>query len=686
MKIFNAIFITVFALAAAAFSQSLEWQRTTGPNGVCIGDIVSTSPDSVLVSSGQGIFLSTDNGVNWNAANDGLATARVSALARADDGMIYAGTYDGDVYRSTNGGGVWEARGTVVSGTQVNCIGFAANGDLFAGTLWDGVYRSDDGGLNWVDASTGLPESWIYAIATSPTGTTFLGNDSGVYRMPDGATEWTAVNADPANYEITGFAFNSAGDVYVSLVINGVIYSTDEGDTWNDIGDGLESSAWSIAINSDDDIFVGSGESIYFRAHDAAEWIMLDTYAGYGQIDGLHIQTDDDIFASRMALHAKNADSDNTFPWGCSLLRSIDNGVSWETFNKGLGYVSCTCMDVYDDLIIAGTFDYGMFRSTDDGANWEEANEGLGGAVVSDVERLDNGDILATMEGRGLYRSTDAGLSWNHNDIGPPYGSTLEYMERLNDDTILVTAYGGIFRSTNGGANWDYFNNGIPEYAMFNDIEITDAGVIFASTGGIGIYRSLDYGVTWEEANNGLTDMEVRTLASNKSGDVYAGTYYDGLFKSTDDGASWVHLATTPISRVDKLAIRHSSGYMYISAYGLDAIYKSTDKGQTWFTETNGEVPETASDFSFNEDGELYAARYGIYKTSFTYVCGDANGDGTFAVGDIVYVISFIFKGGPGPVPVLDSGDANCDGQVNIGDAVYGIARVFKGGPAPCCP
>lgn len=70
---------------------------------------------------------------------------------------------------------------------------------------------------------------------------------------------------------------------------------------------------------------------------------------------------------------------------------------------------------------------------------------------------------------------------------------------------------------------------------------------------------------------------------------------------------------------------------------------------------------------------------------NFLYACGDANGDGDANVGDAVFLISYVFKGGSAPDP-LEAGDANCDGQVNVGDAVYLIAHIFNGGPAPCCP
>ncbi|GEM_PF-5461104 len=66
-----------------------------------------------------------------------------------------------------------------------------------------------------------------------------------------------------------------------------------------------------------------------------------------------------------------------------------------------------------------------------------------------------------------------------------------------------------------------------------------------------------------------------------------------------------------------------------------------------------------------------------------SYICGDANSDGSVNISDAVYLIAYIFAGGTAPDPYL-SGDANCDGTVNISDAVYLIAYIFAGGAAPC--
>ena len=65
--------------------------------------------------------------------------------------------------------------------------------------------------------------------------------------------------------------------------------------------------------------------------------------------------------------------------------------------------------------------------------------------------------------------------------------------------------------------------------------------------------------------------------------------------------------------------------------------------------------------------------------------CGDANGDGSVNIGDAVFIINYIFKGGSAPNP-LAAGDANGDGFINIGDAVHLINYIFKSGPEPKCP
>lgn len=66
------------------------------------------------------------------------------------------------------------------------------------------------------------------------------------------------------------------------------------------------------------------------------------------------------------------------------------------------------------------------------------------------------------------------------------------------------------------------------------------------------------------------------------------------------------------------------------------------------------------------------------------FVPGDANGSGGVDIDDIVYLIAYVFQGGPAPTP-LETGECNCDGGIDIDDIVYLIEYVFQSGPEPGC-
>jgi hypothetical protein len=85
-----------------------------------------------------------------------------------------------------------------------------------------------------------------------------------------------------------------------------------------------------------------------------------------------------------------------------------------------------------------------------------------------------------------------------------------------------------------------------------------------------------------------------------------------------------------------------------------------------------------ATDFSGNESdpsNEAAGARY---------MAGDANADGVLDLGDVVYLLNYLFKNDDPPKP-LEAGDATCDGTVDLGDAIYLLNYLFRGGDPPEC-
>jgi hypothetical protein len=82
--------------------------------------------------------------------------------------------------------------------------------------------------------------------------------------------------------------------------------------------------------------------------------------------------------------------------------------------------------------------------------------------------------------------------------------------------------------------------------------------------------------------------------------------------------------------------------------------------------------------------------RVKLYNAEVELVCcdwlpGDADYNGIYNVSDAVYLIGFIFGGGPPPQPVMLGGDFDCNSIVNVSDVVSIIGYIFGGGPGCQC-
>ena len=79
-------------------------------------------------------------------------------------------------------------------------------------------------------------------------------------------------------------------------------------------------------------------------------------------------------------------------------------------------------------------------------------------------------------------------------------------------------------------------------------------------------------------------------------------------------------------------------------------------------------------------EGTTWMSR--LYATSYNH--GDVNNSGEIDIDDVVYLVSYVFTGGPEPIPELAVGDTDCSGEVDIDDVVYLVSYIFTGGPPPC--
>jgi thermitase len=69
-----------------------------------------------------------------------------------------------------------------------------------------------------------------------------------------------------------------------------------------------------------------------------------------------------------------------------------------------------------------------------------------------------------------------------------------------------------------------------------------------------------------------------------------------------------------------------------------------------------------------------------VLASNYTYVYGDANGDGVANTGDLIYLVNYLFLSGPLP-DLPSAGDPNGDCTINTADVIYMVNYLFLGGP-----
>jgi len=103
------------------------------------------------------------------------------------------------------------------------------------------------------------------------------------------------------------------------------------------------------------------------------------------------------------------------------------------------------------------------------------------------------------------------------------------------------------------------------------------------------------------------------------------------------------------------------------------------------------EYSTTFSDSASNAFKPQFQKGYLDIQESASCCIGDrGNVDGSIDepvnVGDVIYLVDFIFFGGPEP-PCIEEGNVDGIGEINVGDLIYLVNFIFhQGPPPPSCP
>jgi hypothetical protein len=138
--------------------------------------------DTLFVgTNGQGLYKSTDWGLNWIAINNGSTSSNFRAI-ESKGNILFAGGQNGTgVFRSTNFGNSWELLSNGIS--SISFRGFAHNNDIIiAGSTGAGVFYSTNDGDSWIEINDALTDLTIFDLSLSNNYIVAATHNQGVFR------------------------------------------------------------------------------------------------------------------------------------------------------------------------------------------------------------------------------------------------------------------------------------------------------------------------------------------------------------------------------------------------------------------------------------------------------------------------------------------------------------------------
>ena len=390
------------------------------------GPLAGTVPALAVARAGDEttLFLGTAVGLFRSVGFDGAAVEGWERLAGAPVGImclavspsfatdqtVVAGANSG-LYVSRDGGDTWHPAAISIAGAVAVTVAFSANyprdGVLLAGTLEDGVFYSDNRGASWQRKSFGLLDATVYAVGFSPNfgsdETVFAGADASVYYSYNGARAWKALpfpeDAVPALSLALSPAFASDGTLYVGTEQQGLLRSTDRGQSWEKAGLPAVCVNALLCRPADNTLLAGTESGLFLSADRGDTWRQV--------LDQPNV----------ISLAARE---------GVTLAGLVDQGAWMSTDQQAWRPVPDLAARALVGLALSPQFErdqtaftYGPqeapWRTTDGGATWtalddDELGHGLVDVALSPT--FANDRTLAAASPTGVLLSTDAGEHW----------------------------------------------------------------------------------------------------------------------------------------------------------------------------------------------------------------------------------------------------------------------------------
>lgn len=590
----------------STWEMSLDWSYLENRG---IWDIVfhPANDGQLIAATTEGIYVTTDNGMNWTQTSAEKVAMDLSVHPDAPD-MIFAGVGN-------------------------------LNSDFH------GLLKSVDGGLSWDEVTGGgwpsvsgidgriCVQQWAgdanYVYAT--VGNAF--STVGMYKSTNGGSTWTQMDDE----EVLSYQGWYAKGICIhpdnnnSILLGGV-------ELWKSTNGGT-----TLIQKSS---YTGPDSELHPDIHDIQYNPLNPTQ--------VYILTDGGLFRSgdfgESFYPCVDGYATSQFYIGSISAQTADIGLGGLQDNFTQRYIgteywvpviggdgAANAINQEDDLQQYGSYQYGNFyKSFDGGENFFDYIFGPTGAsafVAPLTLAPSDQDILFTGENK-LWRSDDAGgLFYKPVNTQPDTGNVFLAIgvggndaDTLYFSTAGISGRADIFRSVDGGETYTAITQDLPD-RYYRDIAVnpTNAKELYIAVSGFGaghVFKSTDMGDNWEDISAGLPDVPFHTVLIDPEFQniLYAGGDM-GVYISTDKGATWSIFGT---GLPEAVLI-------------FDLIYSAQDEKIMAFTHGNGvyRIPKAKDE---QVSAENPAFEFDIYPTItndfLTIIVSESSADCAYSIID----------------------------------------------------
>ena len=625
------------------------------------------------------IWRSHDGGATFAIVDTGLSGTPNQMVFDPTNASVIYGHWGGSgqcqaagIYKSTDGGDTWKATGLTGCGTGPGALTIdpAHPSTLYASTHQGGLMRSDDGGNTWTTIRELLYE--VPEVLVDRSSTLYAVSGSVVYVIPPGGA--TVAKAAPAPINTLVIDPNNSAIWYAITSSNsgaGIFKTTDSGDTWQPVTNGLPNppniSSLEIDPSAPGNLYLGAfplSDGLFAKLSPDGTSLLYSTYLGGSGADSVTTIATDASGNTYVAGATGSSDFPMQAPFrtsggGFAAKFDATNALAWSSLLGGAtpaaialgpgGEAYLTGVASSADLPTANSIQpyisSNFFYTADGSASWI-ASSPTGGAptfapaIAVDPKTLSRVYALADR----LYVSNDRSQSWTAlgtpgyprlwASSGPtllvdPFTPTTIYAPSMCQNVTNGPPNCGVSKSTDGGLTWTVSSNSPPVPILGLAIDPKTPSNLYASNG-FGIFKSTDGAATWSPTGSLGEAGAVAAVAVDplNSAVLYASvgnSLSAGIYRSTDAGVTFTAISNgLPSGWFANSLVLVPSVPGRVYAIGSFAptkdVYRTDDGGNTWMKVGSGlpDGPVSALAVDPENSSTVYAAPSagGLYRST----------------------------------------------------------------------